>query len=64
MAATRLEVATSAVTALRELVLQQLTNTRGLPNYAVSRKRHRIAVVSRPHVAQALLLTACFLSTH
>jgi len=33
-ATTRLEVATSAVTALRELVLQQLTNTQGLPNYA------------------------------
>src|SRR5882672_4938470 len=31
---TRLELATSAVTALRELVLQQLTNTRGLPNAA------------------------------
>jgi len=30
---TRLELATSAVTALRELVLQQLTTPRGLPNY-------------------------------
>jgi len=31
---TRLELATSAVTALREMVLQQLTTTRGLPNAA------------------------------
>ena len=30
---TRLELATSAVTALRELVLQQLTRPRGLPKY-------------------------------
>jgi len=31
---TRLELATSEVTALREMVLQQLTSTRGLPNAA------------------------------
>ena len=31
---TGLELATSAVTALREMVLQQLTTTRGLPNAA------------------------------
>jgi hypothetical protein len=36
---TRLVLATSGVTALRELVLQQLTNTRGLPKRRASRTR-------------------------
>lgn len=44
---TGIEPATSAVTALRELVLQQLTRTRGLPNTRKSYKTTRIVLYKR-----------------
>ena len=43
---TRLELATPAVTALREMVLQQHTSTRGLPNAAQVIQDHTIPGVN------------------